>query len=89
MVCSAIEHMLIRRSIYSFDPLERHLPCLAHVLNLAIVDFMSILTNIGAIEMSTAIWEFDPMLLANCVLGGSLDAISAIRTIAIKVCIVF
>jgi len=33
----------------------------------------------------TKIWEYDPDLLDNCVLGGSLDIIAAICTIAIKV----
>jgi len=58
--------------------------CLAHVVNLAIVDFMSHITKIAAVENATAIWEYDPTLEGNRVLNGSLDIISAIRTLAIK-----
>jgi hypothetical protein len=54
------------------------------VVNLAIVDFMSHITRIAVIENSTSIWEYDPTLEGNRVLNGSLDIISAIRTLAIK-----
>jgi hypothetical protein len=63
--------------------------CLAHVVSLAIVDFMSHVTKIAAIENSAAIWEYDPSLPGNRVLNGSLDVISAIRTLAIKASIPF
>jgi hypothetical protein len=46
---------------------------------------MSHITKIAAVETTTAIWEYDPALEDNRVLGGSLDVISAIRTLAIKV----
>jgi hypothetical protein len=46
---------------------------------------MSHITKIAAVETSTAIWEYDPSLPGNRVLGGSLDVIAAIRTLAIKV----
>ena len=46
---------------------------------------MSHITKIAAIETTTAIWEYDPLLPDNRVLGGSLDVIAAVRTIAIKV----
>jgi hypothetical protein len=68
--------------------MEHHLTrprCLAHVVNLAVVDFMSHITKIAVVESSNAIWEFDPSLPGNRVLSGSLDVILAIRTIAIKV----
>jgi hypothetical protein len=58
---------------------------LEHVVNLANVDIMRHITKIAAIENQTAIWEYDPDLPNNRVLGGSLDVIAAIRTIAIKV----
>src|ERR1700677_2432341 len=61
------------------------LPCLAHVVNLGVVNFMSHITKIATIENATAIWEYDPSLDGNRVLGGSLDVIAAIRTLAIKV----
>jgi hypothetical protein len=62
--------------------------CLAHVVNLAIVDFMAHVTKIVAIKSTSAIWEYDPSLPENRVLNGSLDVISAICTLAIKVCFV-
>ena len=36
-------------------------------------------------ENATAIWEYDPTQANNHVLGGSLNMIAAIRTLAIKV----
>jgi hypothetical protein len=59
--------------------------CLAHVINLGNVAVMSHITKIAAMETTTVIWEYDPTLANNRVLGGSLDVISAIRTLAIKV----
>jgi hypothetical protein len=46
---------------------------------------MGHITKIATVEMSTAIWEYDPSLAGNRVLGGSMDIIAAIRTLAIKV----
>ena len=46
---------------------------------------MSHITKIAAVENLTAIWEYDPTRFDNRVLGGSLDVIAAIRTLAIKV----
>jgi hypothetical protein len=43
------------------------------------------ITKIAAVETATAIWEYDPEIPANRLLGGSLDVIAAIRTLAIKV----
>jgi hypothetical protein len=62
-----------------------HFSCLEHVVNIGVVAVMSQITKIGAIENATAIWEYDPTLPSNSVLGGSLDVIAAIRTLAIKV----
>ena len=59
--------------------------CLAHVVQLAIVDIMSHITKIATVETTTAIWEYDPDLSNNRILTGSLDVIAAIRTVAIKV----
>jgi hypothetical protein len=53
---------------------------LAHVVNLANIAVMSHITKIGAMETASAIWEYDPDLADNCVLGGSLDVISVIHT---------
>jgi hypothetical protein len=63
--------------------------CLEHVVNLANVDVMGHITKIAAVENATAIWEYDPDLYNNRVLGGSLDVIAAVRTIAIKVSFLF
>lgn len=61
--------------------------CLGHVVNLGNVDVMGHIMKIAAVENTTAIWEYDPTRADNRVLGGSLDVISAIRTLAIKVSI--
>ena len=58
---------------------------MAHVVNLGNVDLMKNITQIAAVETATAIWEYDPTLPDNRILGGSLDVIAAIRTLAIKV----
>jgi hypothetical protein len=46
---------------------------------------MGRVTKIAAVENATAIWEYDPSLPNNRILGGSLDVIAAVRTIAVKV----
>ena len=46
---------------------------------------MSHITKIGAVETASAIWEYDPDLADNRVLGGSFDVISVIRTLAVKI----
>ncbi len=46
---------------------------------------MGHITKIAAVENATAVWEYDPTREDNRVLGGSLDVIAAIRTLAIKV----
>ena len=83
--CSTIENILYRKQVYSFSSDTQCLPCLAHVVNLAITDFMSVVTHISSIETTSAIWEFDPSLPGNHILGDSLDIVSAIQTLAIKI----
>ena len=85
-MCDTVERLLNKRQVYSFNPIQHRLPCLAHVVNLAVVDVMSIITKIANVETMSAIWEFDPTLPGNHVLGDSLDVIAAVRTLAIKVC---
>ena len=63
--------------------------CLKHIVNLANVDVMGHITKIATVENATAIWEYDPDLYGNCVLGGSLDVIAAVHTITIKVSFLF
>ena len=46
---------------------------------------MGCTTKIAAVENATVIWEYEPFLLNNRVLGGSLDVIAAICTVAVKV----
>ena len=60
--------------------------CLAHVVNLANVAVMAHITKITAIEHANAIWEYDPELPGNCMLGGSLDIVAGICTLVVKVC---
>ena len=62
-----------------------NLRCLGHVVNLGNVDVMAQITKLAAVENATAIWEYDPTQADNRVLGGSLDVIAAICTLAIKV----
>ena len=61
--------------------------CLGHVVNLRNVDVMKNITKIATVENATAIWEYDPTWPDICILGGSLDIIAAIHTLAIKVSI--
>ena len=49
------------------------------------MDIMSHITKIAAVKNSMAIWEYDPTYSDNHVLGGSLDVIATICTLAIKV----
>ena len=67
--------------------LKSSLSCLAHVVNLRNVDVMGRITKTAIVENATAIWEYDPTIPDNRVLGGSLDVIAALRTLAIKVSI--
>jgi len=46
---------------------------------------MDRIMKIAAVEMTTAIWEYDPSLPNNRVLNGSLDVVAAVRMLAIKV----
>lgn len=55
------------------------------MVNLANVAVMGHITKIAVIENTNAIWEFDPGLPGNRVLGGSLDVVAALRTLVIKV----
>ena len=72
-------------TIYSFNSIQHRLPCLAHVLNLAIVDIMAEITWIDHIATMAAIWEFNPTLPTNCIMNNSLDVVATIRTLAIKI----
>ena len=82
--CKTIERIHNHRGL-TWNSGEQQLPCLAHVVNLANVAVMTHITKIAAVENATAIWEYDPTRDDNCVLGGSLDMIAAIRTLALKV----
>lgn len=58
---------------------------MGHVINLGNVDIMQHITKIAVVKNATAIWEYDPTHEDNQVLGGSLDVIAAIQTLAIRV----
>ena len=76
--CSAIENILLCKHIYSFDSNTQCLPCLAHIINLVITNFMSAVTHIASVEMTLVIWEFDPSISTNCIPGDSLNVVSTI-----------
>jgi hypothetical protein len=59
--------------------------CLEHVVNLANVAVMGHITKIAVVENTNAIWEYDPELPGNRVLGGALDVVAALRTLVVKV----
>ena len=46
---------------------------------------MSVVTKLAHVETTTTIWEFDPTLSQNQVLGNTVDVIAVIRTLAIKI----
>ena len=52
--------------------------CLEHVVNLVNITVMGHIMKIAIIENTNAIWEYDPELSGNHVLGGSLDVVAAI-----------
>jgi len=60
--------------------------CFGHVVNIANITVMGWITKIAAVENTNMIWEYVPSLPNNHILGGSLDVIVAICTIAVKVC---
>ncbi|KAM6504372.1 hypothetical protein JOM56_001315, partial [Amanita muscaria] len=83
--CQMIEDIHMRRLLPVWSAEENQHPCLGHVVNLANVSFMEHITKFAALETASAIWEYDPSLPDNRVLGGALDVISAVCTLAIKV----
>ena len=84
-ICETIESILEQCRIYSFNSIQHCLPCLALVLNLAIIDIMAEITWIDHITTMAAIWGFDPMPPTNHIMNNSLDVVAAIRTLAIKI----
>ncbi|KAG6913396.1 hypothetical protein DXG01_007109 [Tephrocybe rancida] len=82
-ICRTVEAVHVMHSL-SWNSQENQLPCLGHIVNLGTVDVMSHITKIGNVETVTAIWEFNPSLPNNCVLGGSLNVVSTIHTLTIK-----
>ncbi|KAF8797347.1 hypothetical protein BYT27DRAFT_7125851, partial [Phlegmacium glaucopus] len=83
--CGTIADIHDRHGLPEWNSKEQQLPCLGHVVNLGNVDVMERITKIAVVENATAIWEYDPSREDNCVLGGLLDVIAAIRTLAIKI----
>lgn len=79
-----MERLFHRRNIYSFSADSNRLACLAHVINLAITSVLSAVTKISNVDTTTNIWEFDPTLPQNRMVNDSLDVITTIRTLAIK-----
>jgi len=77
-------HMFISHLQFPLSK-ESSCSCLGHVINLGNIDIMSHITKIAAVENLTAIWEYICTCSDNHVLGGSLDMIATIHTLAIKV----
>ena len=46
---------------------------------------MNVITKITHVETTAAIWEFDPTLTQNQVLGSALDIVAVVQTLAIKI----
>ena len=63
--------------------------CLGHVIQLANGDMMKHVTNIAAVETAAAIWKLNPKDPNSHLSNGSLDAVSTLCTVAIKVCYSF
>ena len=82
--CDHIESTLCKCQIYTFNTTANQLLCLTHV-NLGIEGVMSVITKTLTIKTTAAIWEYDPTLANNHVLGGSLDIVAAIWTLTIKI----
>ncbi|KAI0713357.1 hypothetical protein C8Q76DRAFT_620229, partial [Earliella scabrosa] len=67
-----------------WEPSERKLSCLGHVVELGIDDFMSGITQTALVNSKQALWEFDPQASANLI-NDDVDIIALLRTLAIKV----
>src|SRR6266404_8972495 len=87
--CDKIEQLLHQCKIYSFNSLQHRLPCLAHVINLSVIAIMSTITKIANVENMSSIWDFNPTLPKSHIFEGSLDVITAVRTLAVKVCYIY
>ena len=85
LACGYIESILHCRNIYTFCTERNRLLCLAHVVNLGLTDFMSIITRLATIETTMAIWEYNPTLPQNRLLEGSIDVVTTLQTLVIKI----
>ena len=56
------------------------------MVNLTNVAVIGHIMKITVIENTNTIWEYDPGLPDNCVLGVLLDVVVALQTLIIKVC---
>ncbi|KAN0124318.1 hypothetical protein V8E52_001967 [Russula decolorans] len=83
--CEAVKTFHTRRRYSEWKAKESQLLCFGHVVNIANVAVMGRITKIAAVENANAIWEYNPSLPNNCILGGSLDVIAAVRTITVKI----
>jgi len=82
---NAIEMILHHCHVYSFNPDSNHLTCLTHVINLTISSVLAVIIKIANVNTTTTIWEFDPTLPQNCILDDTLDIVSTIQTLTIKI----
>ncbi|KAI0054956.1 hypothetical protein BV25DRAFT_1777385, partial [Artomyces pyxidatus] len=58
--CDVVARILLRRRLEDWDADKSRIPCLSHVINLGICDFMAYITKIAVIENKQAIWDYDP-----------------------------
>jgi len=85
LMWNSAEQQLLYVQLFSYTFLTLKIPrCLRHVVNLGNVENI---TKIATVENATTIWEYDPTRTDNHVLGSSLDIITVIQTLAIKVII--
>ena len=80
--CNYIKQALISQKI---NANQHCLPCLTHIVNLAITEFMNVVMKITHVETTVAIWEFNPTLTQNQVLGSALDIVAVVQVLAIKI----
>ncbi|KAM6489939.1 hypothetical protein JOM56_014518, partial [Amanita muscaria] len=79
-----VQSQHLRNGLY-WDAEENQLPCFKHVINLGNVAVMGHITRMAALQTAATIWDYDPDLPSNRVLGGSLDVIAAVRTLTVKI----
>ncbi|KAM6501442.1 hypothetical protein JOM56_004456, partial [Amanita muscaria] len=84
-LCETVEMQHQLRKLSPWVAKENQIPCLEHAVNLANVAVMGHVTKLAVAETTSAIWEYDPTLPNNRILGDGLDVVSVLRTLNVKV----